>query len=267
MGNTLQEQGKLEEAIIAYNKALAIKPGCAEVYNNIYFPLQAIKTQISSEQELTSYYPENKGSKYTQIATSILNYRLNRGGWREGSSLNETLSLLSTAENIGIKNPESYKNPAHLGPILPENVTALVHFCRSGPTLLHSLIDGHSEVFTLQSIYFSKYLDHSTWEKIIADGWDNMADRFMTIYDVLFDASSGVAITTKSKKLIYNIGQKEGMANVGNQRDEVLRVDRMLFSSELNSLMTFHDELDAFLFFRLAHAAYNRAISDMKQKV
>ncbi len=35
MGVTLQEQGKLDEAIEAYNKALAIKPDYAEAYNNM----------------------------------------------------------------------------------------------------------------------------------------------------------------------------------------------------------------------------------------
>jgi len=35
MGVTLQEQGKPEEAIEAYNKALAIKPDNAEAYNNM----------------------------------------------------------------------------------------------------------------------------------------------------------------------------------------------------------------------------------------
>ena len=46
-----------------------------------------------------------------------------------------------------------------------------------------------------------------------------MADRFATIYDVLFDASSGIKIATISKQFIDNMGQKEGMANVGDQRD------------------------------------------------
>jgi hypothetical protein len=56
------------------------------------------------------------------------------------------------------------------------------------------------------------------------------------------------------------------MANVGEQRDEVLSVDRTLFRTELNRLMTFYDELDAFLFLKLVHAAYDRAINDMQQK-
>ena len=40
MGIALQEQGKLEEAIEAYNKALAIKPDYAEAYNNMGTALQ-----------------------------------------------------------------------------------------------------------------------------------------------------------------------------------------------------------------------------------
>ena len=39
MGNVLQEQGKLEEAIEAFNKALAIKPDYAEGHKNLSFAL------------------------------------------------------------------------------------------------------------------------------------------------------------------------------------------------------------------------------------
>ena len=42
MGNALQEQGKLEEAIEAYNKALAIKPDYAEAYNNMGNALKGV---------------------------------------------------------------------------------------------------------------------------------------------------------------------------------------------------------------------------------
>ena len=34
MGNALKDQGKLEEAIEAYNRAVSIKPNYAEAYTN-----------------------------------------------------------------------------------------------------------------------------------------------------------------------------------------------------------------------------------------
>ena len=40
MGIALQEQGKLDEAIEALNKALSLKPAYAEAYNNMGIALQ-----------------------------------------------------------------------------------------------------------------------------------------------------------------------------------------------------------------------------------
>jgi predicted O-linked N-acetylglucosamine transferase (SPINDLY family) len=52
MGVTLQEQGKLEEAIEAYNKALALKPDYAEAYNNMGI---AFKKQGKLEEAIEAY--------------------------------------------------------------------------------------------------------------------------------------------------------------------------------------------------------------------
>ena len=264
LGNMLQELGRLDEAIQVYNKAISILPDSSVAWNNIFFPLQAIKTELSSREELISYYPESKNSKYVQIAKSILNYKLHLGGENAASLLNDTLNFLTNAENITIQNPESHKISIDLEPILPNKVVALVHFGRSGTGVLHSLIDGHPEVSTLPSIYFSEYFDQSTWEKMISGGWSEMANRFVAIYDVLFNASSTVPI--QSKYLIYNIGEKDGMANVGDQRDEVLSVDKTLFCEELNRLMDCYEELNAFSFFKLVHFVYDKAINDLNQK-
>ena len=52
MGNALKEQGKLEEAIEAYNKALAIKPDYAEAYNNMG---DALQEQGKLEEAIEAY--------------------------------------------------------------------------------------------------------------------------------------------------------------------------------------------------------------------
>ena len=70
MGNALQEQGKLEEAIEAYNKALAIKPDYAEaIENSLSLAVQLLpiianygydfnnsETQVNSEVVLRPKY-------------------------------------------------------------------------------------------------------------------------------------------------------------------------------------------------------------------
>jgi hypothetical protein len=93
-----------------------------------------------------------------------------------------------------------------------------------------------------------------------------MADRFRTTYEVLFDASSLQPVSSKSGKLLHNMGKKEGMTNVGDQRDEILSVDKVLFCSELNRLIDLYDKLDALVFFKLVNAAYNKVLSDLNQK-
>ena len=56
------------------------------------------------------------------------------------------------------------------------------------------------------------------------------------------------------------------MANVGDQRNEILSVDKKIFRSELSRLMAFYEKLDAFVFFKLVHAAFDRALKDPNPK-
>jgi hypothetical protein len=174
--------------------------------------------------------------------------------------------LLSKTDNRIITNPEVTNKESPSKIIGPDNIVALVHFGRSGTGLLHSLIDGHPEVSTMPSIYFSEFFNHSTWDNIISGGWSKMADRFIETYGVLFDSSARSPIETKSQKRINYMGEKDGMANVGDQRDEVLRVDKSLFREELQRLMDLHDHLGAFDFFKLAHSAYDKSLNDRSHK-
>jgi Flp pilus assembly protein TadD len=265
LGVMLQELGRLDEAKASYTQAIALKPDFAKAWNNIFFSLQAIKLQSSSLEDRIPLFDEQISSKYPQILKSILNYHLNLGSPTADKSFKDVLNILSSTDNTFIKNPEVSSNKL-IKPTLPEKITALVHFGRSGTGLMHSLIDGHPEVSTLPSIYFSEFFDHFTWEKIIVDGWEEMADHFATIYDVLFDASSNIKIPTNGYQYISNIGQKEGMMNVGIKRDEVLSVDKKTFIKKLKQLMDYHDHLDQFTFFKLIHTAYEKVLDSHNKK-
>ena len=64
----------------------------------------------------------------------------------------------------------------------PKKIIALFQTGRAGTGLLHSLIDGHSEIITLPSSYFSEYFDIKIWKNIIKDGWSKIVDNFIKNY-------------------------------------------------------------------------------------
>jgi tetratricopeptide (TPR) repeat protein len=266
MSIVLKEKGDLVAALDSCKQALKIKPELAEAWNNLILPLQVMKLQTPDIEELLLTINPKAGSKYAQIAKSVLSFILYQGGRNAEIALNEVCSLLSKADNRTIRNPKvTTKEP--LPQITgPNKTVALVHFGRSGTGLLHSLIDGHPEVSTMPSIYFSEFFNKTTWDKIVSGGWSEMADRFIETYEVLFDASAPSPIETKSTNRISNLGRKEGMANVGDQRDELLRVDKALFRAELQRLMDLNDHLEAFVFFKLIHMAYDKALNDRNHK-
>ena len=186
MGNAFQRQGKLDDAIEAFNKALSINPDDPRYWNNLFFPLQALKAQVGFNEDLSYLHPKDSGSNYGKIALSILNCKIHRGKECERIYLTKRYKNLSKDKNGTIFNPKSNDRSGEQTH-LSDKMVALVHFGRSGTGLMHSLIDGHPEVSMLP-MYFSEYFDRSTWEKIISAGWDGMVDRFIEIYDVLFDA-------------------------------------------------------------------------------
>ena len=259
LGNVLQEQGEILSAINSFKKAIKLKPKNNDAWLNIYNPLQMIKSQNSL------MFGEDIKAKSAKISKSILKYRLSRGTQYEDNFLKEAINVFSSVNNTFVKNPKVISSELKK-PALPKKITALLHFGRSGTGLLHSLIDGHPEISTLPSIYFTQFFHQSNWEKIIVGGWEEIADRFVKIYEVLFNASTTIPISTVNSKLIYNIGKKEGMTNVGTKRDEILSVDKKVFLKELKQLMSCYDELDAFIFFKLVHTAYEIALQNHKNK-
>lgn len=266
LGTIQNFNGDLIASIDSFKQALNIRPDLAEAWSSIFFPLQTIKLQTLAIEDHLPLLDEQMSSKYAIIAKSILSYYLNLGNPSTKNSLDEVLRMLSSADNIFIKNPKATPSKLITESTPPKKITALLHFGRSGTGLLHSLIDGHSDVSTLPSIYFSEFFDHFTWKKIIAGGWEEMAGCFSAIYDVLFDASSPVKVPTIRNQSISNIGQKEGMTTVGPERNEVLSVNKKKFIEELKQLMKCHNHLDQFTFFKLIHSAYEKAIDNDKEK-
>ena len=149
---------------------------------------------------------------------------------------------------------------------LPKNMVALLHFGRSGTGLFHSLIDDHPEISTLPSIYFRGFFNPGVWSSISEGGYDGLPERFANKFAVLFDASSPISTPGKLHEVSSSLGIKEGMANVGVSRDEVLSVDREKFCSAAYSLMQNYEKINAGTFFLIIHAAYEMATGNKRKK-
>mgnify|MGYP001415833896 CR=1 FL=1 len=86
-----------------------------------------------------------------------------------------------------------------------------------------------------------------------------MVDRFIESYPVLFDARASYPVPSIAKRSIASLGLKEGMTTLGENRDEFLYVDKVLFRKELICLMSRYDYVDQITFFKLVHVAYEKA--------
>jgi tetratricopeptide (TPR) repeat protein len=266
LGVTLQELGRLEEAEASHKQAIQLKPDFAEAWNNIYVLLRINKSCKTSEKKYLALIANDVAFQRDPIALSVLKYRLSTGGPYAKGLFHEALDIISSDANLIIKNPGKANSMLAATHVLPEKIFALLHFGRSGTSLLHGLVDNHPEISTLPSIYFSEYFDRSTWDKITAGGWNEMADRFISMYPVLFDARAPNSVRTLSGKYIAKLGLKMGMANVGENRDEFICIDKNHFREELISLIAYYEHLDALIFFKLVHLAYERALSNSKKK-
>jgi tetratricopeptide (TPR) repeat protein len=266
LGNTLKALGQLDASAKSYEQALAIEPDLVEVWRNIYFiavPLIFLETEkgvwLNSLKKKLSLEVLN-GPDFT-----LLNYRLNAlNPHMAENSFNNAINTLPAIVDEVIINPKQPHSLDYPVPN-PEKLIALIHFGRSGTGLFHSLIDGHSEISTLPSIYFSEYFNATVWNQLIAQGWAHLPERFVEQFSVLFDARSSMPVWSSDKSIV-DLGKKEGMANVGEGRDEVLVVDKEVFCYELRELMSGYAKLNPKSFFDLVHVAYEATLKNNVDK-
>ena len=263
LSNTLQDTGDLELSILKDCDALKINPNYRDVWTSIGFTIKSL--QISEDVSLDSYYEQLRDIDAGNVNYNILQYKLDSfNPHLLDSSFEHVINVISANSSDEITNPQT-PDQSTITPSVPDKMIALLHFGRSGTGLLHSLIDNHSEISTLPSIYFSEYFDVDNWKKLAANGWDQIPENFVSQYEVLFDASSSVLILN-ANLLIPDIGQLEGMTNVGEKGDGVLTVDRDVFCRELRRLMSGYPKLDASTFFTLVHVAYEATLNNSSDK-
>ena len=294
LGVALQDKGDFETAIQSYKKAIAIKPAYLAAYyntavsfgkigflensvkyfletirldpyhysswNNLLFPLHVLKNKNSNSFKNLMKKLEVLTNTKARMNLEILKYDLSRGSLEAEKPMDKAIAQMPQDANFCIKNPKIDSNHGKRIVNKPKRIFALFQTGRAGTGLLHSLIDGHSEVSTLPSIYFSEYFDPTIWEKITAGGWEEMAMRFIEIFPVLFDARNPSPVLSVGGKLLSNIGQSEGLCSLGDESNEVLTLDKNRFYVELKKLISSRENLNALNFFELVQDAYDKTI-------
>ena len=266
LGNTYQLLGKSIESIETYKKAILLDPTNSVYWNNLAYPMRTINTNKSTVDRILLDLQKEERLKSQEIYKHILKYKIFRSKHITEDLYNLLIESLSRVKNTIKQKPElSVKSPKAKYE-LPQKMVSLVHFGRSGTGVLHSLIDGHPEIFTLPSVYFSEYFNASTWEKITNGGWDYIVDNFMSIYDVLFDSRSNVPVECAEKLMRYSFGIKEGLTTLGENKDKFLSLDKKTFRQELKNLLSYHEEIDQLSFFKLVHIAYEKTLKISENK-
>ncbi len=267
LGNVLLDQGMLDDAVASFHKALAIKPDYVEVWNNL-------KTCTKARQFLQA--PGDGAKNHPEIGISdaaratvdfaFLEYFLDSfQPHKLDENVKKVLAALPsrTDETIAVNDIDfGSAKPARL----PNRLIALLHFGRSGTGLLHSLIDGHPEISTLPSIYLRGYFNAGVWNRLSAEGFRRLPERFADEFAVLFDSNSPESHPGGGAENPSYLGKSEGMTCVGENRNEALSLSRDRFCAECHRLIKGLDNIDPKSFLMVVHAAYEKVIGTKTRK-
>lgn len=292
LGIVLKDMGQFEEAIASCTRAITMNPSLTDAHYNlacIYFEMARIGDAANSFQETLNLNPDHlaawnglglaakvgvrdawknslNDSARSTVNFELLEYSLQK--FRPHEAEEQFKKAMAALPAIGDEELHITKKltGSETSSKLPKNIVALFHFGRSGTGLFHSLIDGHPEISSLPSIYFRGFFNSGVWNRIARAGWQGLPERFAHDFAVLFDASSPKPTPGMLHEVSSFLGIKEGMANVGEGRNEVLSVDQDKFCAEAYSLIQAHDKIDAGTFFLIVHAAYEIALGASERK-
>ena len=267
LGNVLQDLEKQDEAVASYHKALALKPDFPEAWNGLMIAAKVLRfSQARGNRKGASYKNGLSPAARATADFAMLEYYLESFNPRQADeSLRKAMAALPPKIDgeVAVKG-ENHKSPSLSE--LPNQVVALLHFGRSGTGLLHSLIDGHPEISTLPSIYLRGFFNAGVWKGISAGGWRQLPERFADEFAVLFDANSPKPTPGRLREKSVFLGREEGMANVGERRDESLSLDRETFCSEALRLMEGLERIDPKSFLLIIHAAFEAVVGTKETK-
>jgi tetratricopeptide (TPR) repeat protein len=263
----LTKCGYIKEVVESYQKVLAIQPNYTDAWYGLKNALKALLFSSDKQNKKDALYHEGFSPAVRATLDFVfLEYFLDSFKPHESDeSFRRTIAALPPKKDEEIiisEKDRAYNNP----PLLPDKLVALFSFGRSGTGLLHSLIDDHPEISTLPSIYLQGFFNQGVWSKMAAKGWRGLLEQFTEDYAVLFDANSPYPVPSRKTDNTTFLGKKEGMANVGENRNESLSLDKDAFCNVAHQLLEAHDRIDPKSFLMVIHAAFEKVLKTNTDK-
>jgi tetratricopeptide (TPR) repeat protein len=141
-----------------------------------------------------------------------------------------------------------------------ENIIAFHTSGRGGSFFFHSLIDGHKEVATIPGVYLKGYFGLTVFNGIVSADAKDMVEKFMKIYEAIFDASSFKTVPGDPMGGKIKVGDVSGLTNLGENRDIVLKVDKIKFARKLYGYLNKFSVINEKDFFKLIHIVWEEVV-------
>lgn len=251
LGVLYKETHRFDDALGSLGKLIEINPHDKHAWTDygltmkLAFSGRGLK-KTNAAHPTSNLPPEIQSSRYFALYQYALDaYRPHQADASYDKVMNLTRAELAAPSTSGT---------------LPGHTVALLHFGRSGTGFMHSLIDNHPEISTIPSIYLSGFFNHGIWQHLASGDPAQMPERFVEAFEVMFDATSPKPIPGPGQDEFPMIGFKEGMTALGENRDEILKVDARAFCDKARDLMAISGSIEAGGFLRIVHAAYEHAL-------
>ena len=149
-----------------------------------------------------------------------------------------------------------------------DNVVAFHTSGRGGSFFFHALIDGHSEVATIPGVYLKGYFGANVFNNIESANKKDMIEKFMQLYEAIFDASSFKTVPGSPMGGKIKVGEVSGLTTLGENRDISLSVDKVKFAKKLYEYLDTFSIISEKDFFSLIHIVWEEVVrgANLKQK-
>ena len=276
-GNYYSKVGDNLSALKFFKKALKLNPQHVEILHSIALShmkigerTQAVEACVRAlERSNYQYLPSWDlliiclGGVEDTIAIKYFN-RL-RKGCDTSSSSDQLLALHDGLADLGLNVP-GFEGGVYSFNISKQSnvdhtkVFTLKNFGRSGTGMFHSLIDGHPDIITTPSIFFSEFFHPSNLSFLTANGRYGIVDRLFEKYPAFFDTRRPEPIDTIGHAKIYSIGLQEGLLNLGEGKNEHIEIDRERFRTQFQNLLEKQTSITLGNVFMALCQAYDRVM-------